>query len=49
MEADDAWEPSLIVVVLPDAAVHDGADSDAEVDDGCAGGIVRFSLGSDGH
>lgn len=45
---------SLTVVVLPDAApqrgVAGGLDSvEQRVDDGCAGGIVRFSLGSDGH
>jgi hypothetical protein len=35
-----AEKASLIVVVVP---VRDEADDD------CAGGIVRFSLGSDGH
>jgi hypothetical protein len=35
-----AEKTSLIVVVVP---VRDEADDD------CAGGIVRFSLGSDGH
>ncbi len=48
-----AAKTSLIVVVLADAALHRRvSDVDSvrqKVDDDCAGGIVRFSLGSDGH
>ncbi len=53
-ERTAARNESLVVVVLADAAVHRGAGDDVDsvrqkVDDDCAGGIVRFSLGSHGH
>jgi hypothetical protein len=52
-ERTAAKKASLIVVVLPDAT-HRGASGGVDsvnqrVEDDCAGGIVRFSLGSDGH
>jgi len=49
-----AKKASLIVMVVADAALQRGASSAVDsvrqkVNDDCAGGIVRFSLGADGH
>ena len=49
-----AKKASLFVVVIADGALHRGAGDAVDsvrqkVDDDCAGGIVRFNLGSDGH
>lgn len=58
MDAVDARETisakAVIVVVLPEGVLDRGisevVDSKRKtVEDDCAGGIVRFSLGSDGH